>query len=79
MAGFASPWHIAIFALVVLLVFGTKRLPEIGRSVGTGMKEFKRSISHDEEPTPNALTTAPAAPVATSESAGSRRDHDSIG
>jgi sec-independent protein translocase protein TatA len=46
-------WEILILLLVVLLVFGPKRLPEMGRSLGKGMREFKDSISgieKDEEP-----------------------------
>ncbi len=50
-SGVISPWHIAIFALVVLLVFGPKRLPEMGRSLGKGMREFKDSITHHHEQT----------------------------
>jgi len=50
-SGIVSPWHIAIFVLVVLLVFGPKRLPEIGRSLGKGMRELKDGITHDEPPT----------------------------
>ena len=45
-------WQGAIIILVVLLViFGPKRLPEMGRSLGRGMREFKDSISgsHDEK------------------------------
>ena len=45
-------WEIAILLLVALLVFGPKRLPEMGRSLGRGMREFKDSISgkdHDED------------------------------
>ena len=38
-------WEIAILLLVALLVFGPKRLPEMGRSLGRGMREFKDSIS----------------------------------
>ena len=38
-------WEIMILGLVVLLVFGPKRLPEMGRSLGKGMREFKESIS----------------------------------
>ena len=38
--------HIAIFALVLLLVFGPERLPEMGRSLGKSMREFKDSITH---------------------------------
>jgi sec-independent protein translocase protein TatA len=46
-------WEILILLLVVLLVFGPKRLPEMGRSLGKGMREFKDSISgkdDDDEP-----------------------------
>ena len=40
-----------VILIVALLVFGPKRLPEIGRSLGKGMREFKDSItgSHDEQ------------------------------
>jgi sec-independent protein translocase protein TatA len=40
-----SPQQIAVLLLVAFLLFGAKRLPEIGRSIGQGMREFKRSIS----------------------------------
>ncbi len=43
--GLDNPLHIAFLLVVLLLVFGAKRLPEIGRSIGTGMREFKDSIS----------------------------------
>ncbi|HEV2944392.1 MAG TPA: twin-arginine translocase TatA/TatE family subunit [Solirubrobacteraceae bacterium] len=43
--GLENPSHIAILVVVLLLVFGAKRLPEIGRSLGSGMREFKDSIS----------------------------------
>ncbi len=54
-SGVISPWHIAIFALVVLLVFGPKRLPEMGRSVGKGIRELKDGLTsqvdkHLDEP-----------------------------
>src|SRR6266566_6329351 len=45
MMGLDNPIHIAFLLLVVLLVFGAKRLPEIGRSLGAGMRGFKDSIS----------------------------------
>lgn len=53
MPGWIGPWEILILLLVVLLVFGPKRLPEFGRSLGRGMREFKsslRDISDDSEP-----------------------------
>jgi sec-independent protein translocase protein TatA len=50
-------WEILILLLVVLLVFGPKRLPEMGRSLGKGMREFKDSISgkDDDEPVHHRL------------------------
>lgn len=39
-----GPWEIIIILLVVLLLFGAKRLPEIGRALGEGIREFKKSI-----------------------------------
>ena len=47
MPGWIGPWELLILLLVVLLVFGPKRLPEMGRSLGKGMREFKDSISGD--------------------------------
>ena len=38
-------WELLILLLVILVVFGPKRLPEMGRSLGRGMREFKDSIS----------------------------------
>ena len=40
-----GPWEIVLLLLLALLLFGAKRLPEIGRSVGQGMREFKDSVS----------------------------------
>jgi sec-independent protein translocase protein TatA len=42
--GFDNPIHIAFLLIILLLVFGAKRLPEIGRSLGDGMRGFKESI-----------------------------------
>jgi sec-independent protein translocase protein TatA len=49
-----SLWQIAIVLLIALLVFGPKRLPELGRSLGQGMREFRDSITgkDDEERKP---------------------------
>jgi sec-independent protein translocase protein TatA len=49
MPGFIGLPEILLLGLVVLLVFGPKRLPEMGRSMGRGMREFKDSISGDKQ------------------------------
>jgi sec-independent protein translocase protein TatA len=55
--GLDNPLHLALLVVVLLLLFGAKRLPEIGRSLGSGMREFKQSISGE---TPHQ--TLPPAP-----------------
>ena len=48
--GFGSfgPWEMFLIFLVVLLLFGAKRLPEIGKSLGKGIREFKSSVREIE-------------------------------
>ena len=43
-----SPWELLIVFLAILLLFGAKRLPEIGSSLGKGIREFKTSIKDVE-------------------------------
>ncbi len=43
--GLENPLHIAIVLVVVLMVFGAKRVPEIGRSLGEGIRTFKQSVT----------------------------------
>ncbi|HUA05708.1 MAG TPA: twin-arginine translocase TatA/TatE family subunit [Solirubrobacteraceae bacterium] len=45
MLGLDNPMHIAFLFVLLLLVFGAKRLPELGRSLGAGLRGFKESIS----------------------------------
>ncbi|HXP37161.1 MAG TPA: twin-arginine translocase TatA/TatE family subunit [Solirubrobacteraceae bacterium] len=75
--GLDNPLHIAFLVVILLLVFGAKRLPEIGRSLGSGMREFKSSVTgedshqtlppaqqpqqHQQEPPP--VTAAPPVPT----------------
>jgi sec-independent protein translocase protein TatA len=55
-------WELVLILLVLLLVFGAKRLPEMGRSLGKGMREFKDSVTgmdEKEPPAPPAELPAP--------------------
>ncbi len=67
--GLLQPSHIIIVLVIALLVFGPKRLPELGRSLGHGMRELKSSLDshHDdaEETTPSAAAAETAPPAAT--------------
>lgn len=44
-----GPWEIVILVVVLLLVFGSRRLPEMGRSVGKGMREFKQAVTGKDD------------------------------
>jgi sec-independent protein translocase protein TatA len=60
-------WELVLILLVLLLVFGAKRLPEMGRSLGKGMREFKDSVSgmddkDDRDDRPSTAAELPAAP-----------------
>jgi sec-independent protein translocase protein TatA len=67
--GLDNPLHIAFLLILLLLVFGAKRLPEMGRSLGSGMRGFKDTLSGESTHTPEvthvplAATQEPA-PVA---------------
>lgn len=61
--GLDNPLHILALLLIVLLVFGARRLPEIGRSLGTGLREFKQSVS-GEHPQQQQQTLTAAQPPA---------------
>lgn len=47
-----GPWQIVIVLLVIVLIFGSKRLPEIARSIGRSASEFKRGQREGETPDP---------------------------
>lgn len=47
--GFVGPWQWIIIGLAILLLFGGKKIPELMKGLGTGIKEFKNATSEDEE------------------------------
>ena len=44
-----NPWELGIILLVILLLFGAKRVPEIGRALGKGIREFKTSVEGKDD------------------------------
>ncbi|MBV9337817.1 MAG: twin-arginine translocase TatA/TatE family subunit [Solirubrobacterales bacterium] len=59
MMGLDNPLHIAFLLVIVLVVFGAKRLPEMGQSLGAGLRGFKHSLSGETDPT--TLSSGPEA------------------
>jgi sec-independent protein translocase protein TatA len=60
-----SDWHIIVLALLVVLIFGGKKLPEVARGLGEAMREFKKA-SRDLHDDPQPTASKPATPPATS-------------
>jgi sec-independent protein translocase protein TatA len=50
--GLDNPIHLAFLLVILLMVFGAKRLPEMGRSLGSGLRGFKESIGGETPATP---------------------------
>ena len=65
--GLDNPLHIAFLVVILLLIFGARRLPEIGRSLGSGLREFKQSVTgegdHPEPEKPSLPAGAPPEPT----------------
>jgi sec-independent protein translocase protein TatA len=61
-----GPLEICVVLIIALVVFGPKRLPELGKSLGKGIQEFKGTITggHDETETPVAAVPVAVAPAA---------------
>ena len=72
-------WELLILLLVLLLVFGPKRLPEMGRQLGKGMREFKESVSgsgkDDDDKIDDIVELPPAEPA---ETATPSRERDTV-
>jgi sec-independent protein translocase protein TatA len=74
--GLDNPIHIMFLAVILLAVFGAKRLPELGRSLGSGMRGFKESISgEDQHPSLSPAMTAGAPAVGSSAAHAAPAEH----
>ena len=81
MPGWIGPWELVIIIVVLLIIFGPKRLPQAGRSLGKSMREFKHAVTgkdeqrEDDEDGPAELTVAhEEEPVSTKP-----RERDTVG
>ncbi len=74
MGDLLQPWHLVVLGVVAFLLFGAKRLPELGKGLGEGLKGFKEGIKGVTDPAPAApapnvqqqaaaVPPAPATPV----------------
>jgi sec-independent protein translocase protein TatA len=57
-----QPWHLIILAIIVIVLFGGKKLPELGKGLGEGLKGFKdgmKGIGSDDKPADTAHTVTP--------------------
>jgi sec-independent protein translocase protein TatA len=70
-------WELLILLLVLLLVFGPKRLPEMGRQLGKGMREFKDSVSGKYDGDDDEVGELPPADPSTTTTA-TARERDTV-
>jgi sec-independent protein translocase protein TatA len=71
MGDLLQPWHLIVLAVVAFLLFGAKRLPELGKGLGEGLKGFKEGIKGVTDPAPDPVAkqsvVPPPAPPASGE------------
>jgi sec-independent protein translocase protein TatA len=57
-----QPWHLILLAIIVIVLFGGKKLPELGKGLGEGLKGFKdgmKGITSDDKPADTAHNVTP--------------------
>ena len=57
-----QPWHLILLAIIVIVLFGGKKLPELGKGLGEGLKGFKdgmKGVTGDDKPADNAHNVTP--------------------
>jgi sec-independent protein translocase protein TatA len=56
MGDLLQPWHLVLLAIIAFLLFGAKKLPELGKGLGEGLKGFREGIRGISDPAPPANT-----------------------
>jgi len=65
-----GPWELGIVLVIILIVFGAGKLPEVARSLGQGVKEFKKEATTGADGLPTGTTAASTADGSTTVPAG---------
>lgn len=63
--GYPGPWELAIIFMLLLLIFGPKKLPELARAIGSSVNEFREGLTARPK-TPDAPPPPPASPSSSS-------------
>jgi sec-independent protein translocase protein TatA len=64
-AGFIGGWELVLILVVVLVLFGAKKLPELAKGLGQGIKEFKKATREVSDELHNAMEETPKSPTKT--------------
>lgn len=70
--GALAPWHIIVLVLVIVLLFGSKKLGDVGKGLGQSVREFRSGVTGAPEPPP----ATPPTPGAETDAERVRRDLD---
>jgi sec-independent protein translocase protein TatA len=65
MEGLFQPMHLLVILVIVLLIFGPKKLGDLGKGLGEGIRNFKSSMNEGNKPDATTTTTTPAPPTTT--------------
>jgi sec-independent protein translocase protein TatA len=63
MLGSIGPTELILILLIVIIIFGARKLPELGKSIGEGIKNFKKSVSEGKSEDHNNAPKPPAPPA----------------
>ena len=81
MGYFQTPWHIILLLVIALLLFGGKRLPEMGKALGHGMREFKDAVtgnSSDDDAQPDITAELPPAEPTVTPTTATPSEHETV-